>query len=164
VSAEHYWARLAPAHAQLERGSSAHNKMTSADIAGATQGLPDGPFYAGLTYLSGVDGKRLQLFACLVRETGCAPGLAHAAIFEMDGGELCRKCNGKGHTAPQVVCDRCLGRRRVKPTAAALADIAGVSRATWYRRHRLDYEEVFALLERWVEEAAQHVARRLRDD
>lgn len=163
MSAEHYWARLAPAHSKLERGSSGHDKVTPADVAGATQGLADGPFYAGTVYLAGDDSKRMRLFSALVRDAGCQPGVAAAALFEMDGGELCRKCNGKGNLAPQVICDRCLGRRRVRPTAGRLAQIAGVSRATWYRSTRTEYERVYALLEAWAAEAARHVASRLRE-
>ena len=164
MSAEHYWARLAPAHAKLERGSSAHDKVTAADVAGATQGLGEGPYYAGTVYLAGDTRKKLRLIPLLMQATGCSSGVAAAALFEMDGGELCSKCNGKGSLAPQVICDRCLGRRRVRPTASRLASIAGVSRATWYRAARSQYERVFALLEGWVAEAARHVSSRLRQD
>jgi len=162
MSAEHYWARLAPAHAKLERGSSSHDKVTPADVAGALSGMPAGPFMAGLVYLTGDDSSRTKLITELVNATGCSIALARAALFEMDGGVLCQKCNGRGSTAPQVVCDRCLGRRKIRPTQTNLATLSGVSRATWYRHHSRRYESVFATLENWLVEAQRHVARELR--
>jgi hypothetical protein len=156
------WTRLAPAAARLERGSSANDKITAADVAGATQGLPRGPFVAGMVFLAGDERDVPELCTLLAEQAGESLGMAEAAVFEKQGGERCPRCNGRGSLAPQVLCPTCHGRRTIRPTAKTLAEIAGVSRATWYRSGSKRYERVYSTLESWVNQALRHVASRLR--
>lgn len=165
----------------LVPGGFAH--LTAAEIARLLQGVPRGPFLAGMLKEAGdmhvIKDLERALWARTTAlsaegnwptkrgEPNCRR-MAGLAVYEflMERPVKCATCRGRGYVRQDgngVACPSCLSSGGQKMSSRMRAELVCMPFETWRSEWAPRYEAVHSVVQSWHSEALSRLARALRD-